>query len=182
MKLIYLVFVALIISHSAFAKAAPKVKEKEEPQTASAPAVPPVEKTDFSKGQVGLELLGNGILYSVNGSYRPLRNLALNAGIGGFSVGNASLTIVPLSVSGLMGEQNHNFEVSGGIVFGSVSGTIVGDDSRDKITRNSTIGQVGIGYRYWPVEGGFHFRAMLFGLFGGGTFLPWPGFNFGYAF
>jgi hypothetical protein len=188
----------------------PKTKEEQRassrqtPKKKAAPATEPVVETapaeeaapepdfrprpasyqtsDFSKGQVGVELLGAGILYSFNGSYRPIRNLAINAGVSSIGVNSVNITLLPISVSGLFGDGNSNFEVLGGAIPVLASGKVYGSDFNQRVTRSGILGQVGVGYRYWPLAGGFHFRVMLMGIFGGGSFLPWPAFNFGYAF
>lgn len=148
------------------------------------PYVPyePVAPKRFSQAQLGFEVLGAGIIYSVHGSYRPIKPLALTAGFAHYSVLNVGLTLIPLSISGLFGDGDHNLEVMAGPIVAIASGKISGNDFSHRITRSAYLGQVGIGYRLWPVGGGFHFRAMLHGIFASGIFLPWPGFSFGYAF
>jgi hypothetical protein len=77
---------------------------------------------------------------------------------------------------------NHHLELGGGV-------TIVGGDSQDLYDWSgddeeqfSTAFVSGIaGYRYQKPDGGFLFRAVFTPVAGGGDFLPWAGFSFGYA-
>jgi hypothetical protein len=46
----------------------------------------------------------------------------------------------------------------------------------------STLGFLGLGYRYWPADGGIHFRATGYLMSASGFLFPWLGFQFGYAF
>ncbi|RZA05664.1 MAG: hypothetical protein EOP11_12305 [Proteobacteria bacterium] len=140
-----------------------------------------------SRWQGGFELLGPALAYSFNGSYLFGDHLAVNAGLSAFSVsgGNnsASVFLLPLSVSGLFGGPDSHFEVIGGVtpVFGS-SKLSNDEGGLDRAAGTSLFGFAGLGYRYWPSNGGFHFRATLYLMAGGGQVFPWPGFQFGYAF
>lgn len=154
-----------------------------------------------SKFQVSAELLGAGLFYQVFGSYRFADHFAANLGISYFSVSgtttatangqaetaNASVSLVqvPLSVSALIGDgPNSFFEVLGGvdIVFGSESANAGGIGG--SASEGGLIIDLGVGYRYWPPQGGFHFRATLYGIYSALTsnILPWPAVSFGYAF
>ena len=178
-----IVCLALLVSSLSFAAEQPP---------AVAPATTPASVIGSqSVNSLSIEGLGVGALYSVFYS-RRLGDFALSAGYSSWSFTlftTTRFTLIPVSVSYLIGGKNSFFEVTGGAVptFASSSdGTIDLDDAGSlPITGSSSsvvFGFAGIGYRYWPWDGGFHFRATLYGLIGGGGVYPWPGLSFGYAF
>ena len=143
-----------------------------------------------SRMQVGLELLGSALLYSFQGSALVTDQIAINAGLAYFSASagagstetSASLFLIPVSASYLFGGPAHHFEVLGGVLGVFASAEVKGDGIADRASGRNIVPQIGAGYRYWPTEGGFHFRATLYGLFLPDAFGVWPGFSFGYAF
>jgi len=169
-----------------------EIEESEMPRSAPARRY---EESTYSVGrasrmQVGLELLGSALLYSLQGSALVTDNLAINAGLAYFSASgststsqtSASLFLVPVSVSYLFGGPAHHFEVLGGVLGVFASAEVKGDGLADRASGRNIVPQIGAGYRYWPSEGGFHFRATLYGMFLPDAFGVWPGFSFGYAF
>jgi hypothetical protein len=140
-----------------------------------------------SHWQVGMDIFGPALAYSFGGSYLFGDHIAVNAGISAFSISTSSSSataiLVPLSVSGLFGGPDHHFEVNAGVTptFGSLV-TSTGEDDRDRLAGADIYGFGGIGYRYWPALGGFHFRATGYIIAGSGIVTPWLGFQFGYAF
>ncbi|MCB0417570.1 MAG: hypothetical protein H6617_08575 [Bdellovibrionaceae bacterium] len=141
------------------------------------------ETTVESKATASVELLGMGYLYSVFGSYKFIPELAANVGISYISVtsgSSSSSTLgIPLSLSFLAGGTNsHYFEVLGGGTIFATS-TTVGSGLAGSLS--GWVTTIGAGYRYWPKEGGLHFRATMYGFIKGG-FFPWFGLSFGYAF
>lgn len=141
-----------------------------------------------SQYQVSVELLGAGGLYSVFGSHRFLESFAANAGVSFYRIDAktenqadvaVNLLQLPLSVSYLF--QNLPIEALAGINFVFSSGEIKGRGVNLELTQNTFVPQVGGGYRLWPVEGGFHFRATLYGVLST-RFYPWLGTSFGWAF
>ncbi len=145
-----------------------------------------------SRAQVSFELLGSGLLYSVYGSYRFMDMLAANVGISYWtadvttstSIASYKFLLFPVSMSLLLGDISHNFEIMAGALISSVSstGVSVGTTTSDKFANAGLIPNFGIGYRYWPKDGGFHFRLMLEAFVASSSFLPWGGLSFGYAF
>jgi hypothetical protein len=132
----------------------------------------------FSRYQLGVELGGSALTYSFFGSVRPLSNVAFNLGVTFFN--NVQL---PISLSLLSGG-NHNFEFAPGFILSlSKSGR-----SGNYFYSDGFYPAIGIGYRYWPRIGGFHFRATLYVIAlddiaeSSRVWLPWPGLSFGYAF
>ncbi|MEZ4751372.1 MAG: hypothetical protein R3B54_12370 [Bdellovibrionota bacterium] len=148
--------------------------------TASLKAAPGLSETTVdSKATASVELLGAGLLYSVFGSYRFIPELAVNLGVSFSSANGSTNLLIPMSLSFLAGGKNgHHFELLGGgsIVTGSYTGTGISTG-----TVSGFLPTFGAGYRYWPSEGGFHFRGTLYGFISNG-FLPWFGLSFGYAF
>lgn len=167
-----------------------------------APTVPvktqPIVYDNYSKAQLSLELGGTALLYSVYGSYRFLENWAVNVGAsyvsinltasssGASSSASATLFQIPVSLSYLLGGPSNFFEVLAGVdlvmlkttgIFDNFSGLFKTDES------NATVPafEVGLGYRYWPRDGGFHFRVMAL-LVVAKSAIPWGGLSFGYAF
>lgn len=143
-----------------------------------------------SRGQVGVELLGSGLLYSIMGSYLVTDNIALNGGFSYYSISATSgstsasvgVGIIPISGSYLFGGPDHHFEVLGGGAILIASASVSGDNISDRASGQGFVPQIGMGYRYWPAEGGFHFRATLYGMFIPDFFQIWPGVSVGYAF
>lgn len=139
-----------------------------------------------SRGQISAELLGAAVLYSAFGSYLLHPNIAGNLGISYISVSDSftsssSLLQFPVSLSALLGGPDSFLELLGGgdIVF--ASSRLSGSGLNQSFSQGGFIPEVGLGYRYWPADGGFHFRATLYGLISSG-FYPWFGLSFGYAF
>ncbi len=135
-----------------------------------------------SRNAVSLELLGKGVLYSVNYSRFIADMFAINAGLSYFSLSSTSYWIVPLTASFLYGNDNHFFDLEAGIDSVVTSYRYNYEHGRNKTFLNSSVVPVvGAGYRYWPSNGGFHFRAMVDVLIGDSVAV-WPGLSFGYAF
>lgn len=141
----------------------------------------------YSKAQLSAELLGPAVFGSLNGSYRINKNVALSLGFGyfKFSIYPETLTawLIPAYASYLLGGDNSFFEMlAGGEFIAANSVTRYDTTVQRNFSGSGVLGLVGIGYRYWPIDGGFHFRATLYYLFGTGGGVPWPGLTFGYAF
>lgn len=135
---------------------------------------------------VYLEVLGNGLTYSLNFDARfskSLKGLGGRAGIGYMAVDGDNLTSIPIIVNYLFGKDKHYFEVGAGTAFLAAStptqfGSI---DTREK--GSAFIGTMSFGYRLEPQNGGFMFRAGITPLFDGTSFFPfWPQVSFGYSF
>jgi hypothetical protein len=169
---------------------APVNEEEELPEDGELP-----QSTPTSKYQLGLELLGAGLLYSIGGSYRLAPEWAIN---GGFSYYSASgraanststaevsvkILLLPLSVSYLLGSENHYLDLFAGVtpVFASAE-LQLNDTASARASDSNFIPQFGLAYRYWPEQGGFHFRPALYGLVVGGKLFGWLGIQFGAAF
>lgn len=103
-------------------------------------------------------------------------------GVGGFSISDGageriSIFTVPVGVNYLIGKDEKNyFEV--GIGFTYISGNV-----SSNANFNSSFGNITLGYRLAPGDGGFMFKAEITPVFGKGFFVPYfAGLGFGYKF
>lgn len=160
---------------------------------AAAPAAPaeaaPTERT--ANNALYVELLGSGILYSLNYD-RAIGPIAARIGVEYWSLSatnsngsSASVTWlnVPLTVSYLgIGSLKHIFEIGAGAnisYFGGSASLLGASSSGSAVT---AWGTVILGYRYQPPDGGFFLRAGIDPLIGSGFFLPWPYVGLGATF
>lgn len=135
---------------------------------------------------VYMEVLGNGLTYSLNYDTRfsqSLKGLGGRAGIGYVAIDGNSLTTIPLVVNYLFGKDKHYFEVGAGATLLSAAASSdfgpVGSGEKG----STFIGTMSLGYRLEPLDGGFTFRAGITPIFDRTTFFPfWPQVSFGYAF
>ncbi|MBS9523044.1 hypothetical protein KI659_03350 [Litoribacter alkaliphilus] len=142
-----------------------------------------------SKSQgVFVEVLGNGLLYSVNYDTRfsqSMNGFGGRAGIGYIAIEGVRLTTVPLLVNYLFGHEKHFFEVGIGatIVAGSAETDNGFGPVGERDRASGAFGTMSIGYRLEPTDGGFLFRAGITPVFDSTVFWPlWPQLSFGYAF
>jgi len=140
---------------------------------------------DFSRWGLGAELLGAGVLYSAYGTYRFAREIGVNFGFSFYSASSAGVSatiiVLPLYASYLLGDRNHFFELDGGLDIVIASASVDAGAVSLSASGSGALPLVGLGYRYWPEDGGFLFRANLYGLIANG-FNIWFGLTFGYAF
>ena len=94
------------------------------------------------------------------------------------------LATFPLGLNSLLGKNGKYFEMGlGGTYLAGAdrSNTFFSGDSRT--TGDGFVGNLILGYRSEPQDGGFLFRASVTPMFGSGFFWPfYAGFSFGYAF
>jgi hypothetical protein len=139
-----------------------------------------------------VELLGAGIIYSVNYD-RRIGDLALRAGLGYWSLSSgtsstggsasASWVGVPLSVSYNIGSLKHSFEVGAGVTIHHFSGSASAPGVESSGSGTLVFGHAIFGYRYQPPQTGFFLRAGFSPIVGsGGQFLPWPHCGLGATF
>lgn len=138
-------------------------------QTAAPPA----------RDAVYLELLGNGVLYTVNYDRRFTDDLTGRVGLGVFGG-----VAVPVMANYLLGEGRGRLELGAGVVLIGASDVDIGevDPGEEEQDLDWLAGTATVGYRYQPASGGFVFRiglTPLFSLHGG---VPWLGVSFGRAF
>lgn len=143
--------------------------------------------SDFARNSIFLEILGNGLLYSINYDHKIFDHLS--ARIGGMYLGvserntdqSVSLLLVPVMANYLVGSGSSRLEIGAGLTFGSAGGNIDtagGDfDEGGFAAFTSTIG-----YRLQPTDGGFLFRIGFTPVFTANGFLPWAGLSLGGTF
>lgn len=132
-----------------------------------------------ARDAVYVELLGNGVLYTVNYDRRFTDNLTGRVGLGVFGG-----VAVPVMANYLFGEGRGRLELGGGVELIGASDVDFGDLDEQEEVRDSDalVGTATVGYRYQPATGGFVFRIGLTPLFSLDGGLPWLGISFGHAF
>lgn len=133
-----------------------------------------------------LELLGNGLLYSLN--YDRFLTAHLTGRVGLFVLaaqdsdgeGSGAVLATPVLVNYLFGRGNHHLETGIGATL--LAGAI--EDLEDEVDESfsGAVGTATLGYRYQRPGGGFVFRAGVTPFFGAGGIAPWFGVSFGYSF
>jgi hypothetical protein len=158
-----------------------------------APPPPPEAPSSRAENVVFAEVLGNGLLYSLN--YERLFeswHVGLRAGASFFthevsrygSSGNLTIVTFPLVASYYLGWRAHHLQLGLGA---TVLYTKVAKDSQG-IAYESDGSGLGlaptavIGYRYLPQHSGISFGAGFTPLVRTTSFLPWGGATVGYAF
>jgi len=176
--------------------ALPPVEVAPPPATSDpgAPAVVPQPAEEAAPNVVFVELLGNGLLYSVNYERRlPAWNLGLRAGASFFTdkissaSGSGSLVLAsfPLVASYFIGPPRHKLELGLGatILYVGASSDSTGTKYEGSVSGLGIAATAVIGYRYMPrgrgVTLGAGFTPLLRETKG---FLPWGGVSAGYAF
>ncbi|MDQ3557327.1 MAG: hypothetical protein M3409_11220 [Gemmatimonadota bacterium] len=131
-----------------------------------------------------LELLGNGLLYSVN--YDRLFSERISGRVGAALLAADSsesagrVLAVPIMVNYLAGTGNGRLEAGiGALVLTGEAENVEGSGNESFA---GVAGTATLGYRYQPLNGGFVFRAGFTPLLSGGRFFPWLGISAGYAF
>jgi hypothetical protein len=154
--------------------------------------VAPVSTARTAYNVLYVELLGNGVIYSLNYERFITDDIDLRIGFDFFSLsarsGNehahASVLFVPIMVNYLgIGSADHKFELGLGplLVYASAGVGGIGD-STAHASGFGVGGTATIGYRYVPHDGGFNFKIGFTPLFGRGGFLPFGGVGFGAVF
>lgn len=148
-----------------------------------------------AKNVVYLELLGSGLLYSVNYERMLSNDMSVRAGFSywsmsassgnGQSSSSAKLEVMtaPLLFNYFVGGRNHQLELgAGGVVVYASASASSGSSSKLSGEGVGVAGTGVVGYRYSPADGGFVFRAGFTPLVGKGGVLPWGGVSFGGTF
>lgn len=138
-----------------------------------------------ASNSIHLELLGNGLIYSLNYERIIIESLSARAGIGYIQVNEiggddkVSLTTVPVMVNYLLGSKSSHLELGIGACF-----IVASADFKEfaSVSGSETLGTATFGYRYQRPDGGILFRAGVTPLFGSIGFQLWFGLGFGYAF
>ena len=145
------------------------------------------EENEGSNHGVFLELLGNGIFYSVNYDTRFSKKkdgFGGRVGFGYIGVDGDHYSSFPFLINYLKGKNGHYFEFGAGANYLVVDTENRINSSPSSIERwEGWSGTVSLGYRFQPSEGGFLFRAGLTPIFRKDEIRPfWPQVSIGYAF
>ncbi len=148
----------------------------------------PQEK-ETANNNIYLELLGNGILSSINYEHTYSNNFTMRIGVGWVfsnsesnSGGHHSTAFFPLAmVNYLIDIYGNNYlEIGGGFLIATSELTF--SDSFNNPNNITFVPTFALGYRYSPKDGGFFF-SLAFDLF---TYppqvMPWGGLGLGYKF
>ena len=123
------------------------------------------------------EVLGNGLLFSVNYDLRLVKNIGARVGIGyvGSTDGDGGILTVPVMGNVLLGKNGRYFEVGAGISYISGTGDFFDNES-------SILGTMSFMYRRQPEDGGFMWKIGLTPFIAEGVFIPyWGGVGIGYC-
>ena len=139
------------------------------------------------------ELLGNGLVYSLNYDRMVTEKISVRAGYGGLTVSQMTIssgtivnedikiTLIPVLANYLRGEGNHKLEMGAGIVLVSLDYTGNVADVNFSLAADGAIPTGNFGYRYQKPEGGFFFKASLCPFFAE-TMVTSVGLGLGYSF
>ncbi len=151
------------------------------------------EEPRFTQNCVYLELLGQGILYSVNFDHRFTPSVSVRIGFTSWSFptffvlggGRIDFLGVPLMVNYLSGEGRSHLELGCGIVLcrASMSETwLWGEPVGVGTEAAKVLGTATIGYRYQPRTKGLMVKVAFTPLFSSKRVLPMGGISLGFAF
>ena len=142
-------------------------------------------QSDLPKNHIFAEVLGNGLLYSVNYERYITENLTLRAGISDWHIDsdgdmisiNDHVTVFPFAVNWILGETENKTELGVGF------NLFYGKDIDDGDEYSSVLPTCIIGYRY-QYKNGWIFRAALtpFYMPKVESIMPWFGFSYGIRF
>jgi len=136
---------------------------------------------------VSIELLGRGLLYSVNYDHLLSRNIAVGFGISYWSLqssskGTFNAFFIPIYGNYYLSTEPSRLFLTGGLSLYSASIENSGTDKGVHVTQGSNAaGTIGLGYEFRG-NGGFLFRAAPYVLFDASGAYPWAGISFGYCY
>ena len=135
-----------------------------------------------------VELLGAGLLYSINYDRHLIGRMHARVGYAtfgsGFGSGDSNLHLVPVQLM-FVSDAQDALEIGAGVTMIVDRGrnAIRPHDSSAPSSNLKAMASFSVGYRYQPIESGFLFRIGFTPFIGyDGRFLPFGGISFGYAF
>lgn len=149
------------------------------------------DSTSFCPSAIYVEVLGQGVLYTVNYDHRLTQNISLRAGFTSwsvpfalFAVGELKFTGFPVMVNYLSGEETGHLELGVGVIPATLSfqGREIFFGTEVNGTETMVLGTATFGYRAQPRDGGFVFRIGMTPLFTFKEVQIWGGLSLGYAF
>jgi hypothetical protein len=130
------------------------------------PAVEKQSSKAYLRNCIYFELLGTGILYSVNYEHRFAEHVSVRMGFTKYSIPifpvpetNVNVLGFPVLLSYLAGSGGHYFEMGAGALIFNMGLNFFALEGVDQ--KKSVLGAGVIGYRYQPMKGGFLFRITL---------------------
>jgi hypothetical protein len=124
-------------------------KQRRNPQLETEPTDVHVERDERREHAFYFELFGAGGAYSVNLEYRPVTALAIRGGGSVFAISDEEVIVFPASVTGLIGDGGHHFEMGGGATL------VIADELIGILLVPE------IGYRYMPKVSRWLVRVMF---------------------
>jgi len=155
------------------------------------PTVAQEKATRFCRSAIYVEVLGQGVLYSINYDYRLTPHIGLRAGFTTwslpsflFAVGELKFTGFPIMVNYLSGEGSSHLELGIGVIPAVISfdGQVIFFDTEFNEEATTVLGTATLGYRLQPQDGGFVFRIGLTPLFTFKEAQLTGGLSLGFAF
>lgn len=147
------------------------------------------QEPDTCRNAIYLEVLGPGIVYSINYDYHISQHFGLRAGFSTWSLPGHSrrqdteidLVSFPVTANYLSGDGSSQLELGAGVVPINFSWGLFSE----VVKKTTVLGTVTIGYRYQPADGGLVFRIGFTPLFNFDVpqpIQPWGGLSIGFAF
>ena len=140
----------------------------------------------FAANSLHFELLGNGLIYSLNYERAIAEGFSGRIGIGYLKVNgtegsdeSVSLMTVPIMANYILGSKSSHLELGIGVCIISLA-----EDIKETlgVSGSATLGTATFGYRYQREDGGIIFRIGITPFFGSIGFQLSGGLGFGYAF
>ncbi|HUX56074.1 MAG TPA: hypothetical protein VMV77_03820 [Bacteroidales bacterium] len=153
------------------------------------------QQIPFRRNAIYIEMLGQGIFYSVNYDYRLSRKISLRAGFTIWSINSIDFLLIQITdlkyksffVMGnyLTGTKSNHLELGLGLMPTFYSGDVsflyfLKSDSRGYISE--LLGTATLGYRYQRDEGGFIFRISVAPIFSTSGAVLIGGLSIGFGF
>jgi hypothetical protein len=153
----------------------------------------PVSAPQAASNVIFAEVLGNGLLYSINYERIIERwNIGLRAGASYFTYAvssygksrNLKLASFPMIGSYYVGSPTHKLQLGLGatILYTGASSDSTGTTFESERSGGAVAATAVVGYRYLPPDRGFSFGVGFTPLLRSSSFLPWGGAHAGYIF
>lgn len=127
-----------------------------------------------NRNLVGGELLGRGVVLTLNYERFFSNQFGLGGGFMGIGASDGFVGVLPLYASVVLGD-SHAFYLSGG------TSILFGEGSLDDDFESEAAGTFAFGYQFHSY-GGFFVRPLFTFIFAEGDFLFWPGITIGGSF
>jgi hypothetical protein len=141
----------------------------------------------LAPNSIYLELLGNGLLYSVNYDRMFNENFGARIGVTYFPALTSffntveDIFLMPVTLNTFIGGENNKLEMGVGIVYLQLTASTIFSEEKQNVSGAAET--LTIGYRYQPRLGGFVFRVGFTPIFRfGKKFVPFGGISIGTSF